>query len=223
MNRKSKAITVLLADDHPIVRHGLKTLLETTRDFKVHGQAGDGAEALHLISDLQPDLVVLDLMMPKLNGLEAISEIRHRSPQTRILIFSMYTTTSFVVAALQKGATSYVPKGCGYKIILQALHDTAAGRSFLGPPLSKPEILAELKVVEKSHSELYEVLTDRQREVLRLVAQGYTSRQIAARFHLSTRTVEMHRTHIMHRLGLHSPGDLVRYAVRLGIVPMDEE
>jgi DNA-binding NarL/FixJ family response regulator len=219
---KRKTISVLIADDHPIVRQGLKTLLEHTSGFKVVGEASDGLEALRLVERFQPNILSLDLMMPGLNGLEAIPSAKKVSPGTRIVIFSMYSTPSFVAAALQKGATSYVPKGCGSEVILQALRKTATGRRFLGPPLSEKSIEALLKEAQKAGPGSNELLTPRERQILQLAAQGYTSRQIATRLHLSSRTVEMHRANLMHKLGLHTPGELIRYAVRLGIIPLEE-
>jgi len=219
---KPKTISVLIADDHPIVRQGLKTLLEHTAGFKVVGEARDGLEALRLVERFQPNILILDLMMPGLNGLEAIPSAKEVSPETRIVIFSMYSTPSFVVAALQKGATSYVPKGCGSEVILQAIRKTTAGRRFLGPPLSEKSIEPLLKEAQEARSGSSELLTPRERQILQLAAEGYTSRQIATRLHLSSRTVEMHRANLMHKLGLHTPGDLVRYAVRLGIIPLEE-
>jgi two-component system, NarL family, response regulator NreC len=223
MNRveKQKAISILIADDHPIVRQGLKTLLDHAPGFKVVGEASDGVEALRLVERFQPDILILDLMMPGLNGLEAIPSAKELSVRTRIAIFSMYSTPSLVVGALQKGATSYIPKGCGSEVILRALRETMAGRRFLGPPLSEKSIAPLLKAQETPPGSS-EHLTPRQREILCLAAEGFTNRQIADRLHLSTRTVEMHRANLMRKLGLHSPSELVRYAVRLGIIPLEE-
>jgi DNA-binding NarL/FixJ family response regulator len=194
--------------------------LEHTPGFKVVGEANDGLEALRLVGQFQPDVLILDLMMPGLNGLEAIASAKEASPGTRIAIFSMYCTPSFVVAALQKGATSYVPKGCGSEVILKAIRTTMTGQRFLGPPLSEKSIEPLLKEAQQAGSNV--LLTPRQQQIMHLAAEGYTSRQIAKLLHLSTRTVEMHRASLMRKLGLHSPSELVRYAVRLGIIPLEE-
>jgi DNA-binding NarL/FixJ family response regulator len=221
-NDKRKTVSVLLADDHPIVREGLKTLLENTPEFKVVGEAGDGLEVVQLVERLKPDVLILDLMMPGLNGLEVIPSLKQQSGQTRILIFSMYSSSSFVVAALHKGATSYVPKGCGSQIILRGLRKTVSGHRFLGAPISESEIETLLEKSPDFRAVGKEDLTPRERQVLHLAAEGNTSSQIATGLHLSSRTVEMHRANLMRKLGLHSPGELVRYAVRLGIIPLEE-
>ena len=221
-NDKQKTLTVLLADDHPIVRQGLKTLLENAREFKLVGEAGDGLELMRLAERLQPDVLILDLMMPGINGLEAIAAVKKRSGDTQILVFSMYSTASFVVAALHKGATGYVPKGCESQIILRGLRKTAAGQRFLGPPVSEKEIEKLLQESPEYQVIGKEDLTPRERQVLHLAAEGHTNREIGTQLHISSRTVEMYRANVMRKLGLHSSGDLVRYAVRLGIIPLKE-
>lgn len=212
--------TIALADDHQVVRNGLRVLLEAEPDFSVVGEAGDGLEAVRLVERLQPDVLVLDLMMPGLNGLEVARQVSQRSPQTRVVILSMYDNEAYVLEALRAGAAAYVPKESTSAELVRAIREAVAGRRYLSPPLSERAIEIYIQKAESAALDPYETLTAREREVLHLVAEGHTNAEIAARLFVSPRTIETHRANLMRKLGLHTQTDLIRYALRRGILPM---
>jgi two-component system response regulator NreC len=216
------AISIILADDHPVVRRGMQTLLERVRDFSIVGVAADGLEAVRLTETLKPDILVLDLMMPGLSGLEALRILRDRSPQTRIVILSMHRSSAFVVQALQSGAAGYVLKESTEENLVRAVREAAAGRRFLSPPVTEIAISAYIEQSKTGLFDPHETLTPRQREVLQLAAEGKTNAEIAARLNISPRTVENHRTALMQRLGLRNQTELIRHAMRRGLIPLDE-
>lgn len=218
---KEKTTTIVLADDHRIVRQGLRALLKAEADLSVIGEAGDGREALELAKQLEPDVVVLDLMMPGLNGLEVARQISKHSPKTGIVILSMYDDEGFVLEALANGVAAYVLKDAGSADLVVAVREAAAGRRYLSPPLSNRAIEAYQQIAKSGSIEKYETLTTREREVLQLSAEGHTNSEIASRLGISTRTAETHRSRLMHKLSLHTQGDLIRYALRRGIIPME--
>jgi DNA-binding NarL/FixJ family response regulator len=215
-------ISVFLADDHPVVRRGLRGLLETEPDFSVVGEAGDGLEAVELVERLQPDVLVLDLMMPSLSGVEVLRITRQRSPDTRVVVLSFYSTNAFVAEALRNGATGYVLKGCTEENLLHAIREAAARRRFLSPLVTKVALDAYVQQAKSGAMEPHETLTPREREVLQMAAEGKTNAEIAKRLHISTRTVENHRTNLMHKLGLHNQSELIRHALRQGLMPLDD-
>lgn len=215
-------ISIILADDHPVVRRGLEALLESEPDFSIVGVAADGLETIRLADRLKPDVVVLDLMMPGLSGLEALRILRDRSPRTRIVILSMYSSSAFVAQALQNGAIGYVLKGCSEENLIRAVREAAVGRRFLSPPVTEIAINA---YVEQSRGGLlspHDTLTPRQREVLQMAAEGKTTSEIAERLNISPRTVENHRASIMKKLGLQNQTDLIRHAMRHGLIPPED-
>src|SRR6266404_1750806 len=172
------SITVLLADDHPVVRVGMRTLLERERNFSVVGVAADGLETVRLTERLKPDVLVLDLMLPGLSGLEALRILRERSPRTRIVILSMYSTIAFIAQALQNGAIGYVLKDCTEENLVRAVREAAAGRRFLSPPVTEIAINAYIAQSKTGPIDPHETLTPRQREVLQLAAEGKTNAEI---------------------------------------------
>jgi two-component system response regulator NreC len=216
------AISIILADDHPIVRRGMQTLLEREADFSIVGVAADGLETVRLTERLKPEILVLDLMMPGLSGLEALRILRERSPRTKIVILSMYSSSAFIAQALQSGAIGYVLKGCTEENLVRAVREAAAGRRFLSPPVTQIAINAYIEQSKAGTLDPHETLTPRQREVLQLAAEGKTNTEIAARLNISQRTVENHRAALMQRLGLQNQTDLIRHAVRHGLIPLDE-
>jgi len=218
----TRITTIVLADDHRIVRQGLHALLKGEPDFNVIGEAGDGHEALELVRQLNPDVVVLDLMMRGLNGLEAARQINKQMPQIKIIILSMYDDEGFVLEALANGALAYVLKDAGYSDLVQAVREVAAGHRYLSPPLSDRAIEAYQRVAKAGPLDRYETLTSREREVLQLSAEGHTNSEIAARLGISVRTAETHRSRVMHKLSVHTQSDLTRYALRRGIIPLEE-
>lgn len=214
--------TILLADDHSIVRQGLRALLEGESEFAIVGEAENGLQVPDMAERLQPDVLVLDLMMPGLNGLEVTRQVRKRSPQTRIVILSMYAGEAIVLEALRNGATGYVLKSATSVHLMKAMREVTAGRRYLSPPISERAVEDYAQKTKGAILDLYETLTTREREVLHLAAEGYSNPQIAGRLGLSARTVETHRANLMRKLDLLSQTDLVRYAIRRGIVMMEE-
>jgi two-component system response regulator NreC len=215
-------ISIVLADDHPVVRRGMRALLESVPDFLVVGEAGDGLETVRLAERLTPDVLVLDLMMPGLSGLEALRIIGQRSPQTRVVVLSMHSNNAFVAAALKHGAIGYVLKGTSEEHLVRAVREVAAGRRCLSPPITELAIDAYIEQAKAGALDPHETLTTREREVLHLAAEGKTSSEIAARLHISHRTVENHRARLMRKLGLQNQSELVRYALLRGMLPSEQ-
>jgi len=214
-------ITIVLADDHQIVRQGIRALLEKQPDFKVVGEAEDGLQAVHLVQSLKPHMLVLDLMMPGINGMEVTRQLKDISPQTRIIILSMYGNEAYVLEALRSGAAGYVLKGSSSDDLLHAAHEVMAGRRYLSPPLSDEALEAYIQTTKSTAIDLYDTLTTREREVLHMAAEGLSSAEIADRLSISPRTVEIHRANMMRKLGLRNQTELVRYALQRGILPLD--
>ena len=212
------AITVILADDHPVVRRGLQTLLERDLDFSIVGLAADGLEAVRLTERLKPDVLVLDLRMPGLSGLEVLRILREQPLRTRIVVLSMYSSTALIVQALQNGATGYILKGCTEENLVHAVREAAAGRRYLSPPVTEIAINAYIEQSKAAPLDPHETLTPRQREVLQIAAEGKTNAEIAARLNISKRTVENHRATLMHRLGLQNHTELIRHCIRHGLI-----
>ncbi len=215
-------VSILLADDHPIVRQGLRALLEAEPGFRVVGEVGDGLNAVEQVERLQPDVLVVDLMMPGLNGLDVVRRTKKRSSRTRIVVLSMYADEAYVLEALRNGADAYVLKKSSSDEVVHAVREVIAGRPFLSPPLSARAIEIYRRQAQEMPSDPYDRLTNREREVLHLTVEGYTSAETAARLSISPRTVEMHRSNIMRKLGLSTQADLIRYALQRGILPMEE-
>lgn len=216
-----RPLTIVLADDHHVVRSGLRVLLESELSCNVVGEAGNGPEALALVERHQPDLLIADLIMPGLSGLEVARQTRTISPNTRIVILSMHADESYVREALRAGVTAYVLKETLSTEFLYAIQQAAQGRRYLSPPLSDRAIDAYASQTSETTLDLYETLTAREREILYLAAQGLTSAEIAEHLMIGVRTVDTHRASMMRKLGLHTPLDLIRYAVRRGIVTLD--
>jgi two-component system, NarL family, response regulator NreC len=215
-------IRILLADDHQIVREGFRALLQAESDFEIAAETGDGLDAVRLAEHHKPNVLVVDLMMPGLNGLEVARQITQRLPRTRIVVLSMHANEAYVLEALKNGASAYVLKDASAADLVRAVREANAGRRYLSPPLSEPAIDSYIQRARTSDSlDLYDTLTNREREVLQLAAEGHTNAEIAARLFISPRTVETHRSNVMHKLGLRSQTELVRYALQRGILPME--
>ncbi len=217
MNRENP-ITIVLADDHRIVRQGLRVLLDAEPGLSVIGEASDGSEVLDLVERLQPDVLVLDLMMPGIGGLEVARRLQRVAPRTRVVVLSMYSSEVYVVEALRCGVSAYVLKDTGTAELIRAIREAMAGRHYLSPPISDRAIEAYLDKERGQAADPYGTLTPREREVLHLTIEGLTSAQTAERLGISPRTAEVHRANILHKLGLRGQADLVRYAYRRGIL-----
>lgn len=214
--------TIVLADDHHLVRQGLRALLESEPGFELVGETGDGLEAIELAKRLQPDVIVLDLVMPSLNGLEVTRYIKDCCPQTCVVILSMHANEAYVLEALKNGASAYVLKDSSVTELIRAVREVVAGRRYLSPPLSERAIELYIQKAQEVMLDSYETLTNREREVLHLAAEGHSSPDIAARLSVSPRTIETHRANMMRKLNLHSQTDLIRYALQRGIIPIEE-
>jgi two-component system, NarL family, response regulator NreC len=214
-----QAITLVLADDHKVVRQGLRAVLEAEPAFRVIGEASNGLETTRLVERLRPNVLVLDLMMPGLSGLEVARQIRKHSPETRIVILSMHKDESYVLEALKNGAAAYVLKDSSSEELVRAINEAAAGRRYLSPPLSDSAIAAYVQRANATAMDSYHSLSSRERQVLQLAAEGYTNTAIGKRLFISPRTVEMHRANMMKKLDLRSQTDLIRYALRRGLLP----
>jgi two-component system, NarL family, response regulator NreC len=210
---------IVLVDDHRIVRQGLRALLQTEPGFEIVAEGATGLEAIQLVERFRPDILVMDLMMPEINGLEATWQIKQRIPETRIIVLSMHADEAYVLEALQNGASGYVLKDSSADDLVQAVHKALLGWRYLSPPLSKEGIEA---YIQKSREALlddpFETLTKREREVFLLITEGLSNAMIAERLSISQRTVESHRANLMRKLKLKSRMDLIRFAIRRGII-----
>jgi two-component system, NarL family, response regulator NreC len=210
-------ITVLLADDHKLIRQGMKAMLSSQSDIHVIGEAADGNEALSMVESLKPDVVLLDVMMPNLNGIEVAYQIHQRGLKSRIVILSMHSNASYAVRALHNGALGYVIKDADFSEIIAAIRSASLGKRYLSNIIAD-EVLEMLLANEGEKSGSIDMLSAREREVLQLIAEGNTNSAIANKLTLSVRTVEAHRARIMAKLRINSHAELVRLAVQQGLV-----
>lgn len=205
-----RPVRVLIAEDHAVVREGIRMILNASDEFDVVGEAGDGESAVRLTQTLRPDVVVMDIGMPKLNGVEATRQIKALTPETHVLILTMHEDESYVFTLLSLGASGYVFKRAAATELVEAVRAVARGEGFLFPAVAR-SLLKDYGANDG--------LTERERQVLVLIAEGLTSAGIAERLSISVKTVQTHRTHIMEKLDLHDRSQLVRYAVRKGLIP----
>jgi two-component system response regulator NreC len=214
-----KKLRILLADDHIVVRTGLRALLERQRNLEVVGESENGRETVELAASLGPDVVVMDVGMPILNGIEATKTIVTQRPATAVVILSMHADESYVMRALKAGARGYLLKDSAASDLISAIHAVSQNKSFFSPKVSR--ILAEdyVRVLkQKGEVDSYDLLTNREREILQLVAEGKANKEVATALNISPYTVETHRRHILEKLNLHNPAELILYAVRKGII-----
>jgi two-component system response regulator NreC len=212
-NKAARTIRILVADDHQIVRQGLKTILDR-EGFDIVGEASDGGEAVSRAIELQPDLVVLDIGMPVMTGIEAASEIRKSVPSAKLILLTVHTENRYILEALRSGVRGYVLKSRASGELVEAIREILNGRMYLSPGISQTVVEAYLQ----QNAGESESLTRRELQVLQLVAEGKTTREIAASLSVSVKTADSHRSNIMHKLNMHSVADLVRYAIRRGLV-----
>jgi DNA-binding NarL/FixJ family response regulator len=212
-------LRILVADDHTLVRQGLRKILESQPGWIVVAEAGDGRDAVQHALDLQPDVVIMDIAMPRLNGIEALQQIERRAPDARLLALSMYADEAYVTRAVRAGAHGYLLKDSADADLIQAVTAVSEGKSFFSPAVAKV-LLDEYvrQLAERGIADRYETLSEREREVFQLIAEGHSNKQVAALLHISPTTAETHRAHIMEKLDLHSTADIVLCAVRKGIV-----
>jgi DNA-binding NarL/FixJ family response regulator len=212
-------IRVLLADDHAVVREGLRHVLSACEDMLVVGEAEDGHQALNLTLQLAPDVLVLDIGMPGMDGISVTKRLRQHPNGTKVLILTVYENEEYLVPVLKAGASGYVPKRAAAADLVTAIRTVYLGDTYLHPSVTKSLVHDYLKLAEKSDVEgERDGLTAREIEILRLIAEGHTSREIADRLYLSVKTVQAHRTNIMQKLGVHDVASLVRYAIRTGLI-----
>ncbi len=210
---------ILLADDHTIVRQGLRKILEENRDWQVVGEAGNGRDAVRLALELQPEVAILDIGMPLLNGIEAARQIARRLPDTKILILSMHADEAYIIQALEAGAKGYLLKDTADADLLGAVTAVIRGKSFFSPAVARVMLddyvrrLRDRGIVDR-----YDTLSEREREIFQLIAEGKTNKEIAEILGVSPSTIETHRGHIMEKLDVHSAVEMVLYAVRKGII-----
>lgn len=218
---------ILIADDHGVVRSGLRALLESVPDYSVAGEACDGEEAVALAVHEAPDVVIMDISMPRMNGIEATAAIKEKMPDVKVIILTVHEDEEYVYRMLKAGANGYVLKSAGKKEIVAAIESARKGERFFSPSVSGLIVdgflnreKAPVPRTEVPTSEDLSILTRRETEVLRYIAQGYTNRKIADELFLSVRTVNTHRTNLMQKLDIHDTARLVRYAIESGLIPM---
>jgi DNA-binding NarL/FixJ family response regulator len=219
-----KPIKVILVDDHSLVRAGIRSLIQNISGVEVIAEANNGRDAIRLIDELIPDLVLLDIAMPELNGLEVISRISKDNTETKIIILSMHTNEEYVVQALKAGAAGYLLKDSAPNELEIAVNAVMKGETYLSPAISKHVVdnylrrISDVSAEKERGPDIFKQLTSRQREILQLIAEGNSTKEIANKLNVSIKTVETHRMQLMDRIGIHDVAGLVRYAIRMGII-----
>lgn len=214
--------TIILADDHHVVRQSLRLLLEAETDFQIVGEAASGLETIEMVEQVQPDVLILDIMMPELNGLEVTRQVKRRSPKTVVVILSMHENEAYVVEALKAGVTAFVLKKSTAQELIYAIRQGLVGHLFLSPQLNERAIEVYVQKTQETEINPFDTLTAREREVLYLAVEGMNYREIGALLSISPRTVEMHHHNVMRKLRLRNQTDLIRYAIQQGILPLNE-
>lgn len=213
------AVRILVADDHGVVRKGLRLILERHDGLEVIGEAADGREAVRLAEELSPDIVIMDVGMPQLNGIDATAQILHRNPRAGVIILSMHSDEGYIVRALSAGAKGYLLKDSAEEDLIQAVRIVAQGRPFFSPRITQTlldDYVRQLR--QKGLQDSYDLLTEREKEVLQLISEGKSNKEVATTLDLSVYTVETHRTNLMQKLNLHNTAEIVLYAVRKKII-----
>jgi DNA-binding NarL/FixJ family response regulator len=212
-------LRILLADDHTLVRQGLRKILEGRPEWEVIGEASDGRDALRQAESLQPDVAILDIGMPLMNGIEATRQIVRRWPDIRVLILSMHASEAYIIQALKAGAKGYLLKDSADNELIRAVAAVAVGKSFFSPAVAKVMLDDYVRhLSEKGITDRFESLSDREREIFQLIAEGHSNKEVADLLAVSLGTIETHRAHIMQKLDVHNTAELVLYAVRRGVI-----
>lgn len=212
-------IRILLADDHGVVRKGLRFLLQRSQEMEVVGEAGDGREAIAKAEELNPDVIIMDIAMPHLNGIAATAQIIKRNPKIGVIILSMYSDETYLVRALTAGAKGYLLKDSAENDLIRAVQAVSEGRPFFSPVIAQALLDDYMRHLQQRDLEdSYDLLTDREKEVLQLLAEGRSNKEVASLLNLSLYTVETHRAHLMQKLKLHNTAEIVLYAVRKKII-----
>lgn len=214
-----KPIRVLIADDHALVRAGIRALVEKIKDVVVVGEAGKGSEALELVAELKPDLILLDLTMPEGGGFEVLAHVKKQFPEIRVIVLTVHEAGEYAIRAFKEGAAGFLPKSAASTELEQAIQTVINGEVYISPEMSRKTMLEVGKGTTKR--ELLDTLSPRQREVLRLIALGRTTKQIAQELGISVKTVETHRAQLMERLGIRDVAGLVRYAIIVGLIDVE--
>ncbi len=214
------SIKILIADDHQIIRDGLASLLEKQKDMRVIGQAANGRKALRMAVELKPDIVVMDISMPNLNGMEATRQLFNECPETRVIALSMHSDKRFVAGMLKAGARGYLLKNSAFDELIKAAHSVMAGEIYLSPKITAAVINDYIQINREENPVGLDALSSRERETLQLLAEGKTTKQIAGELFISVKTVETHRQNIMKKLDIYSVADLVKFAVREGLTSL---
>lgn len=215
------AITILLADDHEIVRDGLRSLLEKENGMRVIGEASSGREAVRCASELLPDVVILDIGMPDLNGIEAARQMKARNPAMKILALSMHSDKRFVRQMLSSGASGYLLKDCAFEELTGAIHTVLRNQTYLSPSIAGQVVKDYVRQLSETDAPERAILTPREREIIQLLAEGKSTKQTAAELNISVKTVETHRTQIMEKLNIDSIARLTKFAIREGLTSLD--
>ena len=215
------SIRILLADDHKITRQGLHSLLDENDDMEVLAEAENGRDAIELARKLNPDVIIMDVSMPDLNGVEATRQIIQDNHDVRVIALSMHSDTLFVSEMLKSGASGYLLKDCAFQELEQAIRTVTDGKAYLSRSISGVVLEDYLHRVSKADMSTSEVLTDREREVLQLIAEGQSTKQVALKLHISAKTVETHRRQIMNKLDMHTVAELTKYAIRKGLTALE--
>ena len=212
---------IVIAEDHTILRAGLRALLSSRKDIEVIGEAGDGREAVRIVDKLVPDLLLIDLSMPKMNGIEAIREIKGRHPQIKVIVLTVHKSEEYIIASLDAGAKGYILKDASHNELILALEYVMDGKIFLSPSISDKVVGAYLEQKKKKNtSSLLDNLTSREQEILKLIAEGYRNKEIADHLFISLKTVEKHRSNLMQKLDRRNTAALTAYAIEKGIVSL---
>lgn len=210
-------IRIILADDHTIVRHGLNKLIQQQEDLEVIAQAADGHSTVELTRELSPDMVIMDIGMPDLNGIDATGQIIREFPQVKVIGLSMHSGKKFVIEMLKAGASGYLLKDCALEELTTAIKAVASGKIYLSPSITDVVVENYVRHSEKKESSAFSLLSQREREVLQLMAEGKTTKQIGLKLHISPKTVEGHRLRIMEKLNMDSVAKLTKYAIQEGL------